>query len=117
MVLRYVDLKVQRAASRGRAGARPVPRVAWAVRSMSRLVPRSTCLVQALSMQLLLSLQGDASELHIGVAREADMRFIAHAWVEIQGTIVIGAAHGTRYVRLPNLRPILHRKQTPRAAD
>lgn len=86
--------------------ARPIhnavlPRqVAWAVQLASRYMPRATCLPQAVTTQLLLSWHGHSSRLHIGVALA--QKFEAHAWVECEGSVVIG---GTE--RLDQFTPIL----------
>jgi transglutaminase superfamily protein len=52
-------------------------------------IPRATCLTQALVADALLRRYGYAPELKIGVGRD-DNRFQAHAWVEIDGKVVIG---------------------------
>lgn len=66
-------------------------RVAWAVRTSSKAVPKASCLTQALAAELLLARRGHDSELRIGVARGEGGRFEAHAWLEANGEIVIGA--------------------------
>ena len=43
-----------------------------------------------------------ASQLQIGVARE-EGEFKAHAWVECEGQIIIGAAGVAQYIPFPNL--------------
>ena len=79
----------------------PTPQqVAWAVQLASRYVPRATCLPQALTTQILLSWHGHASHLHIGVA--VAQKFESHAWVECDGSVVIGGAE-----RLDRFTPIL----------
>jgi Transglutaminase-like superfamily len=45
------------------------------------------CLKQSLVLWVLLRVQGIASEIRIGVQREADL-FCAHAWVEYQGRVL-----------------------------
>ncbi len=74
-------------------------RIAWAVRNASRLVPRSTCLVQALAARHLLARHGFAANVVIGVARQHETGFDAHAWVEYQGAVLIGQS-GVSYSRL-----------------
>ena len=59
-------------------------RRAWAVRAASRLVPRATCLTQALALCGWLQREGCRSIVQIGVANE-NGRFSAHAWVEYGG--------------------------------
>lgn len=64
------------------------------------VIPYSTCLVQALAAQALLSAGGQASNLCIGVAKEGRSSIEAHAWVEIEGEVIIGATEQGRYTRL-----------------
>lgn len=66
--------------------------VAWAVRSASRVVPRATCLTQALAAKLVLSRRGYASRLRIGVARGPARQLRAHAWLEANGLVVVGGS-------------------------
>jgi hypothetical protein len=84
----------------GRIGAR---RIAWAVENVSRYVPRATCLTQALAGQMLLARHGHLARLCLGVARDESGRFRAHAWLESDGRIVIGAAGVSELTRLPDL--------------
>lgn len=70
--------------------------LAWAVSSVSRYVPRATCLTQALALHILLRRAGLQSRIHIGVAKE-DGRFEAHAWVESEEKVVIGDYELKRY--------------------
>ncbi len=85
-----------------RVGGLPAERVPWAVMSASWAVPFATCLTQALAAQLLLGRRGCAAQLSIGVARGEAGRIEAHAWLEHEGTIVIGgpAHHIARYTVL-----------------
>lgn len=69
--------------------------VAEAVRRASRHVPRATCLVQALSGWLLLRRRGIRSSVCLGVSQPAG-GFSAHAWLEIEGEVVIGGVQSTR---------------------
>lgn len=62
----------------------------WAIRAAARVVPRATCLVQALGARVLLRRRGLESELHVGVARASTGDFEAHAWLERHGRIVLG---------------------------
>jgi hypothetical protein len=70
-------------------------RVACAVERASRCVPFATCLPQALAAECLLRRDGYPTQLRIGVAKDLDGQFLAHAWIESDGSIVVG--------RLPNL--------------
>ena len=67
-----------------------IDNVATAVQACSRYVPYASCLTQALAARTLLGLRGQNSQLKIGVDRDEDGKFMAHAWVEIDGKIIIG---------------------------
>lgn len=81
-------------------GERPVRQAVWqhsavrigsAVEAVSGYVPGATCLTRALAARVLLSSEGHASSLRLGMAR-IDGRLQAHAWLESDGTIVVGGA-------------------------
>jgi hypothetical protein len=61
----------------------------WALRTVSRHVPRATGLVQALGLYILLRREGLQSRIQIGVTKDAG-RFEADAWVQSQDRVVIG---------------------------
>ena len=67
-----------------------VSRLMWAVNASSHYVFRSTCLTKALTAQILLEQYGYESTLKVGVFR--DEEFEAHAWVEHEGEVVMGAS-------------------------
>ncbi len=67
-----------------------VDNVTSAVQACSLYVPYASCLTQALAVRTLLGLRGQSSQLKIGVDRDEDGKFMAHAWVEINGKIIIG---------------------------
>jgi hypothetical protein len=67
-----------------------VENIARSVRLCSRFVPFATCLTQALATKTLLRKYGQKSLLKIGVAKNESERFEAHAWIEIDGQIIIG---------------------------
>src|SRR4051794_34726787 len=66
----------------------------------SRLVPRATCLVQALAGAVLLARHGHPATLRIGVA-SGRPQAIAHAWVESQGAVLVGTDGQGAYTPLP----------------
>lgn len=70
--------------------------LSWAVRAVSRYVPRATCLTQALVLHILLRQEGLQSRIQVGVSKDAG-RFEAHAWVESQDQVVIGDSAWQRY--------------------
>ncbi|MGH9900718.1 MAG: lasso peptide biosynthesis B2 protein, partial [Pyrinomonadaceae bacterium] len=76
----------------------------WAVNTSARYVPGATCLPRALATKVLLARSGHRASLCFGVAKDAGGRLEAHAWVESQGRIVVGALKDlSRYTRLPPL--------------
>jgi hypothetical protein len=66
-------------------------RIVWAVKAASVYVPRATCLTQAVTARILLSMYGYGADLRIGVARESG-RLKAHAWLEKEGKVLIGGS-------------------------
>jgi hypothetical protein len=102
MVISLVRLRaqgveeVQLWAARPGNGVVEAKRLAWAVMAASRRVPRATCLVQALTLQHLLSKNGHGSELIIGVDN-SEGQFSAHAWLVFDGEILIGDLSFVKY--------------------
>lgn len=65
--------------------------VIWAVRSLSkRMMPDKPCLTQALVLKWRLQKAGEESDIHIGVRKNEDGEFAAHAWLEQDGQVLIG---------------------------
>ncbi len=52
----------------------------------------STCLTRALAAQLLLRRGGIDSRLCIGVKRDEQRKFEAHAWLERNGEVILGGS-------------------------
>ena len=74
-----------------------VERRIWAVRAVaSRLFPRRPCLPQALAALLVLRSAGRPAHLRIGVRTVRGDAIEAHAWVESEGSIVVGGATAPR---------------------
>lgn len=48
------------------------------------------CLARALTTGILMSIYGFPYSINIGVAKKEDSNLEAHAWVESQGTIIVG---------------------------
>ncbi len=95
---------------------RPVPRDArrYSAEDLTRLVsvgaayvPEASCLTQALVADAMLKRYGYQPVLKIGVTRSAAKGFQAHAWIELDGKVVIGRV-GTldQYTPLPTLAPL-----------
>jgi hypothetical protein len=79
-------------------------RIVWAVSVARRVVPRATCLPQALVGESLLARGGYPADLRIGVKKTGAGRLVGHAWVESEGRIVIGDLRElSAYTRLPSL--------------
>ena len=80
-------------------GPEAAGQIAAAIRRASRLVPRATCLPQALAALAMFKRLGLPADLHIGVAKDEEGRFQAHAWVGCQGAPVVGSS-ATEYTPL-----------------
>jgi hypothetical protein len=85
-----------------------VKRIAWALDASTHRIPsfgRGPCLAQALAGQWLLRRRGLPAELCIGVVRRPGEELLAHAWVEIDGMVVIGGSMEALagFTRLPDL--------------
>lgn len=81
-------------------GAPTLRQIIWAAQSAARFVPGATCLVQSLSVLRLAISAGYPVTLKIGTAKEIDGTLKAHAWVEHQGEIILGAAEENLYTPL-----------------
>lgn len=82
----------------------PARQVAWAVRAVAPHLPgTSTCLMQALAAQALLTRYGHPARLLLGVARDPSRLLLAHAWVEGEDGVLIGGDNLERYARLEQL--------------
>lgn len=60
------------------------------VKAAVRLVPGTTCLSNALASHRLFSSHGYRTKMHIGVNKDRKRGFEAHAWLTLDGKIVIG---------------------------
>ena len=78
--------------------------ITWAMHHAQRVIPRSTCLPQAIAAEALLTRGGLPADLRIGVKKTPDGKLTAHAWVESNGRIVVGQLRDLdAYTRLPTL--------------
>lgn len=100
---RQEELRPSAASARDPA-AGELERVAWAVERAARLVPRATCLAQALAAQAMLARRGISSEIRIGVARSSGQSLEAHAWLERDGRVLLGARGAERFRPLEGLQ-------------
>lgn len=65
-------------------------KIIWAITMISPHIPGVKCLARALAAQVMLSRQEYPNQLRIGVGKDKQGQFIAHAWVENRGRTVIG---------------------------
>jgi hypothetical protein len=103
LVLRYALRWNERAEQNHSSESPPANLAAWAVRAASRRIPGASCLTQALAGQIFLGMHGYASQIRVGVAREEDGTFSAHAWLDVNGKVLIGDHGLERYTRLPEI--------------
>lgn len=98
---------VSRRSRRLAADPIPVVELAGAVEVASRFVPCARhCLTKALTARILVTRRGYLAEVRYGVAREAKEDFLAHAWLESEGRVVIGGTDLGRYATLsPRVNP------------
>ena len=73
---------------RDRQGRPSIDQLAWSVAAVSHFVPKATCLVQALAIQVLLLREGYPANLQIGVTKGDRGELQAHAWVENEGKVI-----------------------------
>lgn len=91
--LRLMSFPAVRRRLEGRAAAelQPVDRLSWAAKAVGRRVPGTTCLAEALVVYGMLRHHGHAAEIRIGVRHGSSPPLEAHAWVECEGAVVMGA--------------------------
>ncbi len=77
-------------------------KIAWA--AASRIL-RGECLPRACAAHRMLRHYGYPAELKVGAGRDAQGGFIAHAWVESEGRVVIGDFEPGRYIELNRTAP------------
>jgi Transglutaminase-like superfamily len=98
--------RLQRAQSNTAKGCPDeVDRIVWAAGAAGRLLLGARpCLPLAMATQWLLRRRGIATELRIGVMRDESNHLEAHAWVELDGRILIGQTSSLgSFERLPAL--------------
>lgn len=78
-------------------------KIAWAVNVAAPYVPKATCLTQALAVQTMLKSRGFPADLSIGVAKDDNNRFQAHAWIVSDGRVIIGSAGHENFVPFSSL--------------
>lgn len=79
-------------------------RIARLIVVAGRLVPSSTCLSKAFAGKILFAENGYNTELHLGVCKNAAVGLEAHAWLSLDGKIVLGYLPNlNRYKEFPLL--------------
>ena len=102
---RLLTAVLARSAARAKIGRDPRDaqavgrRIGEDVARAARLVPRATCLVQALAAQWLITRSGESAALRFGVAKDA-RGVEAHVWLESGGQAVLGGDHRDRFTAL-----------------
>jgi hypothetical protein len=75
-----------------------IKRVAWAVRRTSHYTPwRSNCLAKAIAGKYMLRRRRISNTLYMGVIKNSQGEFEAHAWLRSGETIITGGSHLERY--------------------
>jgi hypothetical protein len=93
--------RVGRESARLTRNPAPAKHFAWAVSAAGSVVPGGGhCLSQALTLQVFLLRRGYPCRVRYGVYRQPGAAFTAHAWVEHQGTILIGGDNLGGFVEL-----------------
>lgn len=97
--------RAQRLADQPRGAIRPDPSltgtsIGRAVDRASTVIPGATCLVKALAAQAMLTRAGFSPKLELGVARSEAKSFEAHAWLELDGAIVVGGSERAKFSAL-----------------
>lgn len=99
-----VNLMMKSLGTKTMSNPKDADRIVWAVSVVGRRISAATCLVQALTTQVLLARHGQRSNLRIGVAKDNRGNLKAHAWVEYRERIIIGNAPDISvYTPLPSL--------------
>ncbi|MGL4611072.1 MAG: lasso peptide biosynthesis B2 protein [Trueperaceae bacterium] len=67
----------------------PIYQLIWAIQTATRLLPKTSSLVEALATKVLLARYGYDSKLHVGVAKKAE-RYEGHAWLTQGQDVIVG---------------------------
>jgi hypothetical protein len=77
-------------------------RIAGLLNAAGKIVPFTTCLSKALAGSILFSSLGYQTKLHIGVSKENLSMLEAHAWLTLDGHVIVGYLSDLgRYQELP----------------
>lgn len=64
------------------------------VRIASNRIPRATCLTQALAVLIFFRMRRRSADLKFGVAKNGPADIEAHAWLEVNGKVILGKVPG-----------------------
>ncbi len=67
-------------------------RIGYLVAAAANRIPGTTCIPRAVVAHILLRRHGYNSEIRVGVTKDLEGALAAHAWVEAEGTVVIGGS-------------------------
>lgn len=95
--------RMQRMKPRDRTNWEEVFGITHRVERVSACVVKAKCLVKAYAAQVLLAEAGYGSCLRLGVAKNQEKGFVAHAWVEVEKEVVIGGQGLEQYTPLPDM--------------
>lgn len=84
----------------GRRTSVSTERPSAAIRAASRCVPFATCLTQSLALRWMLARHGCVAILNLGVRNPLGGRLQAHAWLEVDGRVILGDPGSVEYERL-----------------
>jgi len=83
-----------------RKNPKKVRDIIWSIKISASYIPRASCLVQAISAQILMKHYNHDSILKIGVSKSDS--FEAHAWLEMDKKIILGESE-KNFVPIINL--------------
>lgn len=76
--------------------------VGWSIEAVARRVPwRSDCLIQSMAAAQWLRTHGLEPALHLGVTRAEDKGLMAHAWLSLDGEVIVGGSSGASEYFVP----------------
>jgi len=78
--------------------------IAGIIEGLSHRTPwKSTCLVKALAARWMLQKRGIGHVLHFGVAQKPDKTFEAHAWLSVNGEVILGGGNLEKFKEIKRL--------------
>jgi len=100
-VVRALLDRLSHSSARLETGRSPAEQLAWATTVAGRLVPEGRhCLSQALTLRTFMARRGYPARICYGVREIDGAPFMAHAWVEHDGAVLIGGGNLDRFRQL-----------------